>query len=195
MSNLSILTSSEQQAFDYPPILPAEIQSVCFSINSSLEKEIGALKTAVNKVGFFLQYAYFKACKRFFTISRFTQNQIRYAATLLNINPAEVDLASYKKKMPIEHQKKILKLLDYKSFNHRVTAWLKEAMFCWIEQQLEPKQIFIQVLSLLQQQKVEVPSYHRLAELITSTFAEFEDSLLSKMRDSLSLEDKKFLAQ
>lgn len=193
MSNLSILTPSEQQAFDYPPILPVEIQSVCFSINSSLEKETNALKTSINKVGFLLQYAYFKACKRFFMVSRFTQDQIRYATTLLNIDPVEVDLASYKKKIPIEHQKKILKLLDYRPFNHTVTAWLKEAMLCWIEQQLEPKQIFIQVLSLLQQHQVEVPSYHRLAELITSTFAEFEDSLLSKMHGSLSLEDKKFL--
>jgi hypothetical protein len=106
MSNLSILTPSEQQAFDYPPILPVEIQSACFGINSSLEKEISALKTSVTKVGFLLQYAYFKACKRFFAMGRFTQEQIRHAATLLAIDPAEVDLTLYKKKMPIEHQKR-----------------------------------------------------------------------------------------
>ena len=40
MSNLSILTLSEQQAFDHPPVLPTEMQTVCFSINSALKKEI-----------------------------------------------------------------------------------------------------------------------------------------------------------
>jgi len=193
MSNLSILTPSEQQTFDHPPILPVEIQSVCFSINSSLEKAINALKTPVNKVGFLLQYAYFKACKRFFVINRFTQDQIIHAATLLNIGVQELDLASYKKKIPFEHQKKILKLLDYKPFNHKVTAWFKEEMLRWVEQQIEPKQIFIQTLSLPQQHKIEVPSYHRLAEMITSAFTESENGLLIKIHNSLSPEGKRLL--
>jgi hypothetical protein len=136
MSNLSILTPNEQQAFDYPPTLPVEIQTICFSITSALEKEINNLKTPVNKVGFLLQYAYFKACKRFFIINRFTKDQIRHAAMVLNIAPPEMDLASYKKKMPIEHQKKILKFLNYKSFNHTVIAWLKEEILRWIQQQI-----------------------------------------------------------
>jgi Domain of unknown function (DUF4158) len=193
MSNLSVLTLSEQQAFDHPPILPTEMQIVCFSINSALKKEINTLKTPSSKVGFLLQYAYFKACKRFFIINRFTQDQIKHAATLLNMAPDEIDLTSYKKNIPTEHQKKILKLLGHTLFNRSVHVWLKEEMLNWIEQQMEPKQIFIQSISLLQQHKIEVPSYHRLAEIITSTFAEFEDRLLKKMSDSLGLEDKKFL--
>lgn len=32
MSNLSILTGEEQQAFDYPPALSVEIRALCFAM-------------------------------------------------------------------------------------------------------------------------------------------------------------------
>ena len=193
MSNLYILTITEQKAFDYPPVMPSEIPSVCFSINNLLEKEIHALRTPTNKVGFFLQYAYFKACKRFFIMSRFTQTSIHHAAKLLGIDPNEIDLSSYKKKMPIEHQKKILKLLDYKSFNEEMYAWLKKEILGLIERQMEPKQVFIQLIDLLQRNKVGVPSYHRLAEMITLSYAEFENTVLIQLRQHITEADKKSL--
>jgi TnpA family transposase len=193
MSTLSILTTSEQQAFDYPPPMPSEIQTVCFSINNLLEKEINALRTPANKVGFLLQYAYFKACKRFFIMSRFTPEPINHAAKLLGIAADEVDLSSYKKKMPIEHQKKILKLLEYKPFDDKVYAWLKKEALRLTEQQIEPRQIFIHLIDLLQHNKIEVPSYHRLAEMITLTYAAFENGLLIRLRQNIKVEDKKCL--
>ncbi len=57
MSNLHILTPNEQQAFDYPPILPVETRAICFAIDNELEKEINRLRTGTNKVGFLLQFA------------------------------------------------------------------------------------------------------------------------------------------
>lgn len=45
MSNLYILTDNEQQAFNYPPILPIETRAVCFSIGNELENEISGLTT------------------------------------------------------------------------------------------------------------------------------------------------------
>jgi hypothetical protein len=56
MSNLYILTPPEQQAVDYPPILPVETRVICFAMDNELEKEINRLRTATNKVGFLQQY-------------------------------------------------------------------------------------------------------------------------------------------
>lgn len=193
MSNLYILTPSEQQAFDYPPSMPAEMQSVCFAINSDLEKELNALKTSANKIGFFLQYAYFKACKRFFVVTRFTQEHIKYTAKLLGIDPSIVDMSSYKKKMPIEHQKKILKLLNYKSFDNKICTWLKNEIASLIEQQIEPRQIFLQMIDMLKHRKIEMPSYHRLSEMITSAYIAFENRLLNQICKILTTEDRIFL--
>ncbi len=78
MSNLYILAPNEQQVFDYPPILPVETRAICFAIDNELEKEINRLRTATNKVGFLLQYGYFKACRRFFVMNRFRQEDMEY---------------------------------------------------------------------------------------------------------------------
>lgn len=86
MSNLYILTEEEQQAFDHPPFLPLEIRSICFAMDNDVEKELSKLRTVTNKVGFLLQYAYFKACKRFFFINRFKQDETEYAAKMLVFN-------------------------------------------------------------------------------------------------------------
>jgi len=193
MSNLYILTSDEQQAFDYPPPLSAEMRSICFAIDNELEKELGRLRTATNKIGFLLQYAYFKACKRFFFINRFRQEDIEYTARLLGISIQDIDLSCYKKKTPIDHQKKILEMLDYKPFNDEIYVWLKNEVNRQVERQSEPKQIFIHALDLLIQNKIEIPSYHRLAELITHVYSDFENTLLSKLNKKLKETDKKLL--
>lgn len=80
MPRLAILTEDEQAEFDYPPVLPADIKAVCFAINKELEEKLNRLRTPTNKVGFLLQYAYFKACKRFFVTKRFREEDIQYAA-------------------------------------------------------------------------------------------------------------------
>jgi hypothetical protein len=49
-----------------------ETRAICFSIDNELEKEINRLRILTNKVGFLLQYGYFKACKRFFVMNRFS---------------------------------------------------------------------------------------------------------------------------
>lgn len=193
MSNLHILTDEEQLAFDQPPFLPVEIRTICFAIDNECEKEINKLRTATNKVGFLLQFAYFKACKRFFFINRFRQEDTEYAARLLGVPIDEVDLASYKKKMPIEHRKKILGLLSFKPFEEETYAWLQKEISREVERQSKPKQIFIHAINLLIQNKIEIPSYHRLAELITIVYSEFENTLLTKLSNVLKEKDKEHL--
>jgi hypothetical protein len=95
--------------------------------------------------------------------------------------------------MPSEHQKKILVLFDCKQFNDEAYAWLQKEATNHAERQIEPKQIFIHLLNLLIQNKFEIPSYHRLAELITHVYSEFERGLLSKINKKLKNNDKKLL--
>ncbi|MCA9507537.1 MAG: DUF4158 domain-containing protein, partial [Myxococcales bacterium] len=180
-------------AFDYPPLLPVEIRAVCFAMDNVVEKELAKLRTATNKVGFLLQYAYFKACKRFFFINRFRQEDMEYAARLLCVPIEKVDLASYKKKMPIEHQKKILTLLSFKPFEETTCVWLQKEISREVVRQSKPKQIFIHALNLLIQNKIEITSYHRLSELITTVYSEYENNLLTKLNNVLTEADKEYL--
>lgn len=190
MSNLSIFTAEEQQAFDYPPALSVEIRALCFAIDQTLEKELARLRTPTNKVGFLLQYAYFKACKRFFFMSRFRQEDIDYALKLLGLTKTAVDLASYKKKIPTDHQKKILSMLGYKPFNDEISSWLEKEIYRQVDRQNEPKQIFIHIINLLIQNKIEIPSYHCISELITAVYLKFENKLLTKLKKNLTKKNK-----
>ena len=71
MPRLNILTDKEQIEFDYPPTLTSEARAVCFAIDDVLDAQIKKLRGETNKVGFLLQYAYFKASRRFFLVKRF----------------------------------------------------------------------------------------------------------------------------
>lgn len=83
MSRLSILTDNEKSEFDHPPILSPDTKLLYFSITKDLEKRINALRTSTNKVGFLLQYGYFKACNRFFVASKFHKDDIECVAKVL----------------------------------------------------------------------------------------------------------------
>jgi len=58
---------------------------------------------------------------------------------------------------------------------------------------MEPKAVFLQALEMLKQQKIECPSYHRLAELITQVYAQSEGDLLLKVEKQLTSDNKTLL--
>lgn len=119
-----VLTSNEQEAFDNPPSLSAEMRTICFSIDNELDKELNNLRTPSTKVGFLLQYGYFKASRRFFFVNRFQSEDIEYAVKALGFSKDDIDLSSYKKRMPVEHQKRILALFNCKPFSDEIYVWL-----------------------------------------------------------------------
>ena len=100
MPRLAILTDKEQIEFDYPPTMTAEARAVCFAIDDVLDSQIKKLRGETNKVGFLLQYAYFKASRRFFLIKRFRIEDIQYAAKLVDVSFRSVKLQQYKDATP-----------------------------------------------------------------------------------------------
>ena len=132
MPRLNILTDKEQVEFDYPPTLTIEARAVCFAIDDALDSQIKKLRGETNKVGFLLQYAYFKASRRFFLTKRFRQEDVECACKLLDIRARKVKLKKYKDRTPDKHREKILTLFNCKSY-------LTEKP--WIEKEIILKQI------------------------------------------------------
>jgi len=182
----SILNDDEQHAFDYPPILPPEERAVHFSMTPLCEQRINRLRTSTNKVGFLIQYAYFKARQRFFVINRFRQEDIDYAAKVLGIKAKEINFSQYKKKIPLDHQAHIIELLNYKAFDKSVYQWLEKEILSRVERFTNPRELFFEALQLLQAQHIEMPSYHCLSEIITRLYIDYEAKLLSIIERMLS---------
>jgi Domain of unknown function (DUF4158) len=185
MPNLIILSEQEQHHFDYPPSLSGELRSICFAINPDLGSKLQRLRTSTNKVGFLLQYAYFKAYQRFFVANKYRQEDVEYAAKLLGILPGTVHLLQYKKKLPSDHQQDILSLLEYRPFDEKINQWLEREIQQRVERFTEPRRLFFELLQLLRNQRVEIPSYHRLAELISQAYINYENAFSRILQDHL----------
>jgi len=188
-----ILTKDELDEFDYPPILKQESKALCFTLNNQVKTKINKLRTATSKVGFVLQYGYFKACKHFFVSNRFRQEDIEYVAKLLGVPIRNINFSKYKKKLPVQHQAIILQLLNYNAFDEKVNKWLTKEVIRRVEYLIDPRQLFFELLQLLHDQHVEIPSFHLLADLITKHYSKYENKLLLMLSKTLSLKRRKIL--
>lgn len=193
MSILNLLTEEEQREFDYPPILSVETRALSFSITEKLDAKIKRLKTATNKVGFLLQYGYFKACKRFFVTNRFRQEDVAYVARILGISLDQVNFTKYTMKIPHDHQASILELLDYRPFDDNISKWIQNEIKQQVAQFSDPRELFFNILQLLHGQHIEIPSYHRLSELITRHYLHYENKLVAIINSDLQETDRKLL--
>ncbi len=187
MTRLTILDDNEQIEFDAPPTLSAETKALAFAIDKPLSQQLKKLRGATNKVGFLLQYAYFKASRRFFTIKKFRLEDIDYASKLLNIPHYRVDLGNYKNTTPKKHRGKILTLFNCKSFQQEKN-WVEKEIALKVQQVIEPKAIFFDVLHQLHHHNIEIPSYNTLAELISHYYYDHEkrslDTIDSHLKDN-----------
>jgi TnpA family transposase len=177
MSRLTILSDNEQVEFDYPPVLTVEKRALCFAINNETEQKIDLLRTPINKVGFLLQYGYFRACKRFFVANRFRYEDVEYAARLLGLSAADVNLSGYKNRTHTNHQKVILELTEHKRFEE-MSSFVEKEIVRQIEQFTDPHQLFFDLLQFLYDHNIEIPTSHKLSDLITQHYLSYEEKLL-----------------
>lgn len=192
MPRLSILTEQEQVEFDSPPHLTVEARAIAFAVDDALHAQIRQLRGATNKVGFLLQYAYFKASRRFFLIKRFRQEDIEYAAKLLGIPIRKIKLHHYKNTTPNKHKEKILEIFHCKAFKTE-KPWVTREIALRVQQIVEPNILFFEVLHQLHNRQIEIPSYHTLSELISEHYIAQEKNLLDKIETQLNETEKQIL--
>ena len=71
MSRLTLLTKSEQHKFDSTPNFTKTQQQKYFSLNGEIEDHLIYIRKPINKVGFLIQLAYFRASGKFFPNQEF----------------------------------------------------------------------------------------------------------------------------
>ncbi len=86
MTQLVFLSSSEKRQFDSPPVFTKAQRPAYFAITEDIRRTLGALRTATNKVGFLLQFGYFKHSGKFFAPNTFRLRDISYLKQQLNIS-------------------------------------------------------------------------------------------------------------
>lgn len=179
MTKLAILTVNERDRFDEPPRFTAEERSLYFSLTNEDLSLVQALRNPTTKIGFVLQFGYFKSHGKFYTSDQFRRSDIEFISKMLCLDLKNIDFSSYKKKICIDHQKKILSLLKWQSFNEKQHKKIDEYVSWLVERQLSLKQIFLSIIDFCWQNKIELPSYHTMSIIITNAYNRFENSLIN----------------
>ena len=117
MPRMRILSSSEQNAFDQPPVLDHKERKRFFDLPKALIDKAGGLRTPVSKVGFLLMCGYFKAAKRFYRPQYFHETDIDVAAKLLELPGTDFAPETYAKQTRLRHQKLILDFYGFAPFD------------------------------------------------------------------------------
>ena len=179
MPAIKLLTKSEQKAFNSPPMLTSEERDRYFQLPDSVLVQIKRLGNPTTKVGFALQYIYFKIAGCFFSPKQFPQSHMNAITKFLEIDSCLVNLSTYKEMTLKTHQEKILKALAYTKFDAKEKALLKEHIENLVEKRIRPKQILMSTVVLYHQKKIERPSYHLFSTLISDAYNAHEKKLLA----------------
>ena len=195
MAKIRVLSPAESKAFQSPPVLQADEKSTYFEISEGVKKIIDTFRSPYRKVGFILQWGYFRRVGRFFSPTQFYQQDIIFVSKLLNIDHNIISFEKYIKHRLQEDQQEILELQGFQSFEHHPEAavLLSQEVDRLVKKQLRPKMIIYYLSYFFFQKKIETPSYPHLAKIILKTIADFEDQLLSTLKNNLSQNHKNTL--
>src|ERR1017187_1199066 len=199
MSRLKVLSKIEIQNYEkLPEVSEKDWNEIIdkLSTNDNFLK----LRVPVTKIIFILQYGYFKKSHRFFSISDFKKEDIKYISVRFNLTLSSIQSEiNRKNELNTEHlfwkqRSVILKELGYQSYNDHKQIIQKEIHF-YINKRLKPKNIFEQVILFLRKQKNELPSYDSLQKEITNGLNKFEDQLSKQIKLHLDNDIRQLLDQ
>jgi len=185
MTRLVFLSPSEQRQFDLPPLFTHQQRPAYFAITEEVRRTLSALRTPLTKLCFVLQLGYFRNAGKFFTVDSFRKRDIKYVRQLLHIDEA-LDLEQLQSIRIQRQRPRILQLLDWKSFDTENAFLIAEHIQFHAQQQLKPEKIFAAAVDFCWKHRIEIPSYHHLANVITDSFNIVESALLSQLKEQLT---------
>jgi len=167
MARMKIFNTLEEEAFESPPVLNSAERKQFFSLPVVLKDSVVDLRTPTNKVCFLVAAGYFKARRRFFG-RQFRQTDIEYAALHVGVNQADVRIEAFSKETCARHQRVILNHFGCSPFNKAAKIIAANEIAALIPVQYRPKLVLLEIIQILTRQKIEIPSYNVLTEMIVT---------------------------
>ena len=193
MPRMRVLTASEQEAFDTPPLFDYEQRKQFFSFPKSLLETASTLRTPISQIGFLLLCGYFKAAKRFFLPQDFQQRDIEAVSKILNYHGDDFSPSSYVKTTRQRHQKLILEFYGFSPFDSKSESALATEITTMAKAYLKPKLIFARCIDFLIQQRVQAPVSGVITEMIRSGLQAHKSNLITLMETHLDNQIRRLL--
>lgn len=185
MPRIPILTTSEQEAFDKPPLFDYGQRKQFFSFPKPLLETATTLRTPSSQIGFLLLCGYFRATKRFFLPPHFHQRDVEAVSKVLDYQSGDFLHDSYVKTTRQRHQKLILEFYGFRPFDYEAEAALAIEITTMARTYLKPKLIFDRCIDFLIQQRVQVPVSGVITEMIRSGLQTQKSTLITLMETRL----------
>jgi len=193
MPRMNILSKSEKEAFESPPIFNTAQRKQFFDVPSDIMEIVERLRSPSNKIAFVLGYGYFKAGKRFFSPRSYHQSDMEYVSRKLGFDPVSFDLTAYPQRTAHYHQKLILASCGFKIWDSDAEKFVKQEIRSMLFLNLKPKLIFWRCVDLLIREKIQIPSYNRISDMILKALQIRKRELTGLIQSTLSLENQKLL--
>lgn len=186
MTQLTLLSGKQRKAFDNTPIFSQQERQLYFHLGSDTRRHIAQLKSPINRLGYMLQMGYFKATAKFYPASEFRGRDISYVKRLLGIKKtAYLSLEQYQPSTQYDHQKRLLKYLDWRKIGDHEKIMLTEKAELLASQQKKPVQLFYRLIDFCWKHQIVIPSYTELSVYVTDSYNAFEAKALHRLSTQL----------
>lgn len=195
MSRLNILSKLEQKEFDTPPILSNEARKSLFRLSQSSKNYLQYIKKDENKISFILMYHYFKITRKFFVPQNFIMKDIEYVARQLGILDFKYRsiIDNLTKNSFKRYKLKILERTGFRVFDSSAKKLLYNKSSQLASNHVKPKIIYNDCIELLLNQKIEIPRYFSISEIIRSALGDYKRNILSLLSQVLTDNQKSLL--
>lgn len=177
MARLDILDAVARQEFERPPHFPSHQQDHFFALPNWLQAQLDALDTPVNRIGFVVQWGYFKAAGRFFKTLAFSPADIVFVARQLGLDPLDLDFTTYRRNTLGRHRQLIREALGVAPFMGASKVMVQQEARHLVGRQVHPERVFWNLCAFTRAHRIEVPTYFALCELISEAIRDVEQRL------------------
>lgn len=190
MSRPAFLT---RQFHDTPPEFTAIQRQRHLYIDTAFEESVlSRVRGKTNKVYITLAYCYFKVSYQFYD-SAFKKD-LYYLGRKFQVNLESLDWNQYQRDTRNNHHQLILDFMGFRSFTDKTAQeTIVEFVHRFARVQKKFKECFYQTANKLRQEKIEIPAYDQLRNLIESIYQDHEKELLAIIDAELDANHKALL--
>jgi len=186
MTPREVLSPELEDEFERPPTFSFIKQRYFFVIPVWIKPLLRGLDSETNRVGFLLQWGYFRASGRFFKTSRFAASDVKFVSKLLKASVSFEQVQTYDRATVGRHRQLIRSELGVAAFQGFAKEMALGEARHLVTRQVSPVAVFGSLCEFIRTHRIEVPTYHTLAVLITGAFNTFEQNLFTLIRQELT---------
>ena len=194
MARRDYLSPDARVRFDTPPQLNSSHRLILLDLPVWAETYLATIHSPTARVGFILQLGYFRVITRFFVPDRYPPHDVEWVCVQLQITREQVDMQAYMVSRTLyRHRSAILHYLGYQPFTPIRRADLQQEAHLLTHLQTRPAVVLDILVEYLRKQRVEIPTYSQLREIISGAMDAFDEHLQGIIRQYLTAQDQALL--